>query len=260
MTRGMLGLVTLLTLVGACVASTSSPSPPPVAAPVDAEPPATAAPPAATSPASPPATPAAEPPAPAPSPEVWRFTTLVTGGPASLVGANGYYELELDGDQATVRKVGERGTPELPPARVMTGTGRLALTDDARWPAARVGTVAVVLASATTKVPITLSVWVMGDELHGTWVHPGRKGEAKLGRAWGLLQGARGRGAPSELTDGERAPCEVCHRAFFVCEGMGTGACNSSNVAIDRCDARLAAARERAAEVPRGCGDWMSTR
>ncbi|MCH9688678.1 MAG: hypothetical protein K0V04_45020 [Deltaproteobacteria bacterium] len=78
----------------------------------------------ASEPASPPRAPAAElgssvesgvEPASSPSaaeaePAIaWRLTTVVTGGPQPLVGANGYYELVLEGERATLRKVGVRG-------------------------------------------------------------------------------------------------------------------------------------------------------
>lgn len=232
--------------------------------PVDPEPPLAR--PGATSPAAP-AEPdgPAEAPAPAPAPvapaasaEIWRFTTLVTGGPEPLIGANGYYELVLDGERVTVRKVGVRGTPRLPADRVMEGSGKLALAETPAWPLAWSGTVTVTLADAKSKQRLTLSLAGIGDQLHGTWLHPeDRGGEGKIGRAWGLLEGVRGAGEPLDLVDGERAPCAICHQAFFVCEGAGSGACNSSNAAIAACDRRLRDARKRAAEVPRGCGDWM---
>lgn len=208
----------------------------------------------------------AEPSGPAEAPvaaadgsaELWRFTTLVTGGPGPLIGANGYYELAIADDRATVRKIGVRGTPRLAEDRVMEGSGELVLAETPAWPAAWSGTVTVTLADARSKQRMTLSLAVIGDELHGTWLHPEERGaEGKIGRAWGLLAGARGAGEPLELVDGERAPCSVCNDAFFVCEGAGAGSCNSSNLAIDACARRLRDARKRAAEVPRGCGDWM---
>jgi hypothetical protein len=187
--------------------------------------------------------------------EVWRFTTLVTGGPEPLVGANGYYELVLDGEAVVVRKVGERGTPVFSPERVMQGTGVLALTEDPAWPSARTGEVTVTLTNASSKITMGLSVWVMGDELHGVWTHPHAASEALMGRAWGLLQGTRGRGEPAELVDGKRAPCSVCVEAFWNCEGMGSDACNSGNLEREACARQMKAARKKSAEVPRGCGE-----
>jgi hypothetical protein len=234
-----------------------------------AAPPVVSEPPAAPSVADEPASPTRpiEPAEPTEAPvassqaearEVWRFTTLVTGGPEPLIGANGYYELVLEGDEVTIRKVGVRGTPQLPAERVMEGSGKLALTEAPAWPAAWSGTITVTLADAKSKQRMSLSLAVIGDALHGTWVHPDEKSEAgKIGRAWGLLEGVRGAGEPLNLVDGERAPCSICHQAFFVCEGMGSGACNSSNAAIAACDRRLRVARKQSATVPLGCGDWM---
>ena len=195
-------------------------------------------------------------PAQAGSPEIWRFTTLVTGGPETLVGANGYYEIVLDGDKATVRKVGVRGTPQLPAERVAEGSGTLTLAADPAWPAARSGTLTITLVEPKAKQQMALSFWVLGDQMHGTWFHPDARGE-KFARAWGLLEGMRERGEPLALVDGERAPCQACTYAFFNCEGSGPGSCNQSNVAIDECNSRLRTAKKKSAEVPRGCGDWM---
>lgn len=236
---------------GACAGPTPSVVPEPSAAPSVEQPAVIAAPVELV---------VAEPVALAPveSGDIWRFTTLVTEGPKGLIGANGYYELVLDGDKATVRKIGVRGTPQLPAERVMEGSGTLVLAQEPSWPAARSGTVTVTLASAKAKTPISLTVWVLDDRLYGWWTQPSGKADAgETGRALGLLQGVRGRGEPVDLVDGEQAPCAVCYQAFFRCEGAGLGACNSSNTAIDACEQRMRSAKKRATALPLGCGDRM---
>ncbi len=240
-----LPLLPAILLVAACPTPASSDVP---AAPTTAEPAGTTVEPIVETP------PPVEPASSEPREEIWRFTTLVTGGPESLIGANGYYELVLVGDQASVRKTGERGTPQLPAERVMEGSGPLALVEDPMWPSARSGTLTVTLANESSKIRMSLSVWLLGDELHGSWIHPDNKLEEwMIGRAWGLLEGKRD-SAPTQLDDGERTPCWICNEAYWNCEGAGTGGCNSSNSAIDECDERVGAAKNGSADVPRGCG------
>lgn len=196
----------------------------------------------------------ADAPAEAPAEPTWRLTTLVTGGPESLIGANGYYELSLDGERATLRKVGEAGTPRYEAGAVLEGSGTLSLAADPAWPSAMSGTLSVILQRGDVRRPITLRVRVLGDEMDGTWSFPSGPGGPPVGRAWGLIAGVRGRGEPIVLTDGDRAACDVCVEAYYNCGGMGVGGCNSSEVAADECDARMAKARRSSsAEPPRGC-------
>lgn len=196
---------------------------------------------------------------PAATVEVWRFTTLVTGGPESLIGANGYYELHRDGEQVTVRKVGQRGTPSFAPEKVSEGTGTLALAADPEWPEAERGSVSVTLQNGGKGRALELELWLLDDELHGSWVEPHKKKTSKptIGRAWGLLQGELGAGEPLTVKNGERTPCRYCSRAFYNCEGMGEGGCNSSDEGITQCSARMERAQKTKRPVPRGCGDWM---
>ena len=88
----------------------------------------------------------------------------------------------------------------------------------------------------------------------GTWSFPAGPDDPPVGRAWGLIAGMRGSGDPITLTNGDEAACDVCVAAYYNCEGMGVGACNSSAIATDECDARMSKARRSSsAEPPRGC-------
>ena len=202
-----------------------------------------------------PASPAqASEPAEAPAGTTWRLTTLVTGGPEPLVGANGYYELALDGERATLRKVGEAGTPRYEAGAVLEGSGTLSLSVDPAWPSAKAGTLSVTLQRGDVRRPITLRVRILGDAMEGTWSFPAGPDDPPVGRAWGLIAGMRGSGDPITLTNGDEAACDVCVAAYYNCEGMGVGACNSSAIATDECDARMSKARRSSsAEPPRGC-------
>jgi hypothetical protein len=199
----------------------------------------------------------AETPAPATTPEPvgerWTFTTLVSGGPAALVGANGYYELIVDGEQVRVRKIGERGTPQFDEAHVLEGTGTLTLASDPLWPGVKEGSLSLKLTNASTERTIDLQLWFLGTELHGNWTFG--TGSANPGNVRGLLAGERDGTAGRDVLNGNGSPCWVCVQAFWDCEGMGVGACNSSNLAVEACDERVAKARAKGKALPRGCGE-----
>ncbi|MFV8751026.1 hypothetical protein ACNOYE_10815 [Nannocystaceae bacterium ST9] len=197
-------------------------------------------------------------PAPATAPaQRWRFTTLVTGGPEPLIGSNGYYELELDGEQATLRKVGQTGTPSFAAAEVLSGAGTAKPGEVDAWPSATRRSLAITLAGGEAERELELDLWLIGDELHGVWWFPDPKAET-LGRAWGLVVGAREFGDPIELHGGDDAACMTCVQAFWNCEGMSfEPTCNSANQATSECDDRMAEARAAGRPIPRGCGDWM---
>jgi hypothetical protein len=194
--------------------------------------------------------------------QTWRFTTLVTGGTEAfdrLIGTNGYYELVVEGEQATVRKVGQKGTPVFADEEIQTGMGTLVSAANSEWPAAARWTLEVELASGGTdeKRPLVFDLWFFADELHGSWAAPNSKDDAHVGDTWGLVQGRRDAGEPLEIRDGAHAPCMICARAFWNCDGLSFDepACNSAEMSWSKCEARLEKALEGAAEVPRGCDD-----
>jgi hypothetical protein len=200
---------------------------------------------------------------PTPVPETWRFTSLVTGGAEgfeNLVRANGFYELEIVGDTATVRKVGQKGTPRFPDAEILGGSATLVSSSNAAWPAGKRQTLDVEL-SGTGKKPrrIALDLWFVGDEVHGTFASPNDDHEGKVGDSWGLVQGRRGLGEPLVLENGANTPCMVCARAFYNCESgfFDAPRCNSAESSWSECDHELERARNSAAELPRGCGDYF---
>jgi hypothetical protein len=221
-------------------------------------------------PASSPATSVATTPAPEPAPEqptptqtqTWRFTSLVTGGAEgfeNLLGANGYYELEITGDTATLRKVGQKGTPRLPDAEILTGTATLVNADNAQWPAATRRTLDVELSGNGSKRRLVFDLWFVADELHGTFAAPNDKHEGKVGDSWGLVQGRPGAGEPLVLDNGASTPCMVCARAFFNCDSglFDEPGCNAADASWSECDQKLERARSTKAALPRGCGDYF---
>ncbi len=194
----------------------------------------------------------------------WTFTTLVTGGSEALIGANGYYTLEREGDTWTVRKMGERGTPEFPPHRVLEASATASPQPSASWPDAQEVELDVVLTNDSATRPMQLRLMWLDDELHGTWFFPHERHERQpedpsVGRLWGLLRGQRGDAAPAALRDGADTPCNLCVQAFYSCEGTAwqEPGCNSASMADDACQARISTATRDARPVPRGCGDWM---
>jgi hypothetical protein len=202
---------------------------------------------------------------PAPAPEIWRLTSLVTGGAEGfekLLGANGFYELEIVGDTATLRKVGQKGTPRFPDAEILTGSATLAIASNTEWPAATRHTLEVDLSDLSGKGKtrrIALDLWFLGDEVHGTFAVPNDGHEGKVGDSWGLVQGRRGAGEPLVIENGANTPCMVCVRAFFNCDSgfFDEVACNSADSSRYECEQKLARARAAAAEIPRGCGDYF---
>lgn len=200
----------------------------------------------------------------APAPERWRFTTLVTGAtPAyeSLIGANGFYELSIDGDTAMVVRIGQTGTPQLAEAKRSTGSGPLVEADNGEWPSARRRTLEVELIAAEDRRLLIFDLWFLADEVHGSWAAPNPKDDSRVGNSWGLVQGrkASDEQPPLELENGADAPCMVCVRAFWNCDGIDfeQPACNSASSARARCTKQVAQAKAGGGEVPRGCGDYM---
>jgi hypothetical protein len=203
------------------------------------------------------AAPSVEEPAP-----TWRFTTLVTGGTEAferMIGTNGYYELVLEGETATVRKVGQKGTPVFADDEIQTGVGVLVTATNSEWPAAERRTLDVELSDGKTHRHLVFDLWFFDDEIHGTWAAPNLQDDAHVGDTWGLVQGRRDAGDPLEVSNGASAPCMVCARAFWNCEGRSFDepACNSAATSWSKCEARLEKARKSPAELPRGCDDWM---
>jgi hypothetical protein len=203
-------------------------------------------------------------PASAPAPERWRVTTLVTGATEayeSLIGANGYYELSISGDTATVVRVGQTGTAQLGEAKRSTGTGTLIEADNREWPSARRRTLELELVAPEDRRRLRFDLWFFADEIHGSWAAPNPKDTSRVGNSWGLVAGQKliDDAPPRELKNGADAPCMVCVRAFWNCEGTGFEgpACNSANMAWDRCADQVAKAQAGGGEVPRGCGDYM---
>jgi hypothetical protein len=190
----------------------------------------------------------------------FRFTTLVTGATEAferMIGSKGYYELELVGEDATVRKVGHEGKPAFDDDEIQVGVGKLAVADDSQWPAGERWSLEVELTGGEAKGRrLLFDLWILDDELHGTWAAPNPK-EERVGDTWGLVQGRREVGDPLEVDNGGQSPCMACVRAFWNCEGQSfeQPACNSAESAWSKCEARLAKARS-SAEVPRGCDDW----
>jgi hypothetical protein len=205
-----------------------------------------------------------EPVEPQATTQRWQFTTLVTGAAPThdaLIGANGFYELEIDGETATIRKIGQTGTPQLPADKQLTGTGTLREANNAEWPSAQRWTLEVELANDNTaRRVLVFDLWFFADELHGTWAAPNEHDDSRVGSTWGLVQGLQRSGDPLELTRGDDAACMVCVRAFWNCDGSSfeEPACNSADSARTDCDERLEQARTRGDELPRGCGDFMS--
>lgn len=247
-----LSLLSLSLLSLAC-----QPSTPPPAASQDVPPPVAATP-----------TPKTDTPAPAPeqptptAAQIWRFTSLVTGaaqGFDNLLGANGYYELELAGDTATLRKIGQKGTPRLPDAEILVGTATLGNADNKQWPAATRRTLDVELTGKGSTRRLVLDLWFVADELHGTWAAPNDKhtDENKIGDSWGLVQGREGAGEPLVLDNGANTPCMICARAFFNCDTgfFDEPGCNAADSSWSACEKKLERARAAGAELPRGCGD-----
>jgi hypothetical protein len=244
-------LISLLSL--ACQPSATRP-----AASQDVPPPAAAATP-------PPKTDAPEPAPEQPTPtatQIWRFTSLVTGaaeGFENLIHANGYYELELDGDAATLRKVGQKGTPRLPDAEILVGKGTLVNAGNEQWPAATRRTLDIELTGNGTTRRLVFDLWFVNNELHGTWAAPNDKREGRIGDSWGLVQGQPGAGEPLVLDNGANTPCMVCVRAFYNCDTglFDAPGCNSADSSWSECDETLERARAAGAELPRGCGDYF---
>jgi hypothetical protein len=234
---------------------------------------ASTSPPPASTETTPPASTAAptpdidEPPAatdeqPTPTSVTWQFTSLVTGGAEgfeNLIGANGFYELELVGDSATLRKVGQKGTPRLPDAEILSGSATLVLASNAQWPSATRHALDIELSGNGKTRRLALDLWFLGDEVHGTWVSPSDKHEGKAGDSWGLVQGRRGTGEPLVLENGANTPCMVCSQAFFNCDSgfFDAPACNSADTSRSECEQKLERARNANAELPRGCGDYF---
>lgn len=253
---GTLARVSLALLLAACQPATSNPpasdeqpEPLPPQSDVIDEPPATIV----------------EPPPPA-EPERWTFTTLVTGARAgydNLVGANGFYELSIDAEnKATIRKIGQTGTPKFAEDKQSIGAQFMSELENDHWPSARHRNVAIDLDGPDGRRHLIFDFWFLGDELHGTWGAPDQRDRSHIGSSWGLVQGRRatdGDAEPRELRHGGDAPCMVCVRAFWNCDGLSWDdpACNSSASAWVRCKAQLAEARGLGSEVPRGCGDYM---
>lgn len=199
---------------------------------------------------------------PTSTPETWQFTSLVTGaaeGFENLMHANGFYELEVVGDTATLRKVGQKGTPRLPDAEILSGSATLVLASNAQWPSATRKALDIELSGNGKTRRLALDLWFLGDEVHGTWVAPSNKHEGKAGDSWGLVLGRRGTGEPLVLENGANTPCMVCARAFFSCESgfFDEPACNSAESSWSECEQKLERARNAKAELPRGCGDYF---
>lgn len=209
--------------------------------------------------------PTPEPPTPTVTPaakQTWRFTSLVTGGAEgfeNLIGANGYYELELDGDAATLRKVGQKGTPRLPDAEILTGSATLVTADNSQWPAATRRSLDVQISGNGSTRRLVFDLWFVANELHGTWAARSDKHEGKVGDSWGLVQGQPGVGDPIVLGNGASTPCMVCARAFFNCDTgfFDEPGCNAADSSWSACDEKLEHARTTGSELPRGCGDYM---
>jgi hypothetical protein len=247
-----LSMLSLACQPGAARPAASQDVPPPTSS-------ATATPPAKTD--APEPTP--EPPTPTIS-QTWRFTSLVTGGAEgfeNLLGANGFYELEIetDGTAATLRKVGQKGTPRLPDAEILTGSGTLVSASNAQWPTATRRTLDVELSGNGSKRRLVFDLWFVADELHGTWAAPNDKHENKVGDSWGLVQGRQGAGEPLVLDNGANTPCMVCARAFFNCDTgfFDEPGCNAADASRSECDQKLERARAAGSELPRGCGDYF---
>jgi hypothetical protein len=205
-------------------------------------------------------------PSPPAEPERWYFTTLVTGarpGYDNLIGANGFYELGIDTqDKATIRKIGQTGTPKFSEDKQSIGAQFMSDLDNGHWPSAAHRNVALDLDGPDGRRHLIFDLWFLGDELHGTWSAPNQKDRTHIGSSWGLVQGRRATGAdaePLELRHGGDAPCMVCVRAFWNCDGLSWDdpVCNSAASAWARCEAQLERARASGGEVPRGCGDYM---
>jgi hypothetical protein len=204
---------------------------------------------------------ASEQPTPAAT-ETWRFTSLVTGGAEgfeNLLGANGFYELEIVGDIAAMRKVGQKGTPRLPDAEILVGSATLVNAGNEQWPAATRRTLDIELSGNGSKRRLVFDLWFVANELHGTWAAPNDKHEGKIGDSWGLVQGRQGAGEPLEVDNGADTPCMVCARAFFNCDtGMfDQPGCNAADTSWSKCEQKLERARATASELPRGCGDYF---
>jgi hypothetical protein len=205
-----------------------------------------------------------EPPPPA-EPERWLFTTLVTGarpGYENLIGANGFYELTIDVDgKATIRKIGQTGTPKFTEDKHSVGSQFMSELDNAEWPNARHRNVAIDLDGPDGRRHLIFDLWFLGDEVHGSWGAPNQRDRSHIGSSWGLVQGRRAAddGDPLELRHGGDAPCMVCVRAFWNCDGLSWDdpVCNSAESARSKCNAQLENARASGSEVPRGCGDYM---
>jgi hypothetical protein len=224
------------------------------------------APPAASAAATP--TPNSDAPDPAPeqptptTKQTWRFTSLVTGaaeGFENLLGANGFYELEIEGDAATLRKVGQKGTPRLPDAEILSGSGTLVNAGNEQWPAATRRSLDIELSGNGSTRRLVLDLWFVANELHGTWAAPNDKREGKVGDSWGLVQGRPELGEPIILENGANTPCMVCARAFFNCDTglFDEPGCNAADASWSACEQKLERARASGSELPRGCGDYF---
>lgn len=177
------------------------------------------------------------------------MTTWVYEGARGMVGINGYYTLTISPvkDQLLVElvKTGYTGTT-YSKKKILRGSTRLSgSVPEASEPHLEL---AITLRNEVgDEQPMQLSLWKVGDEVHGTWEYTSKRHtrlvevidgeEIRVAKVYGALIARRGlKGPRIEITSATKVACPVCCDLELRCGVSGPRGCNSSMSCHSGCE------------------------